>query len=420
MKRRIAAVLLLFSCTKAAPSVDREAPAFKTPGPNPNAEAVERTRTAVDLGLCFRLVDYDASTAVHERMKRHVLEALGRQGIEHVRGAAGPCETSANPALHGLIGCFGAPGRLACRVDDLALLARSIAFQWAFVQRHPAQATARWRTKGAFVPGDAAMGLLRLRQSGVNPRQVRALIDWLTADLGIRSADVGALVQVAETKDIDLTPEAHSSFQLALAYLLGHEAYHIFDDSCTWKEPAATETNGLFNFAVRSQTSRQLICPEAAQRAELIADKCGLRSIHNLRTLLLQEHPRGVQRQISIVAADTLGWALTSRFAEYIPDDENAWYMKRTSGYLHPVLRVMTVSEEILSEAGTVSGRIRRPMCDRLARNTVIALQKELQRCYDDVRGEVDDILLDRLPKTVKSAWAGGQWSDSSFWCPSK
>lgn len=396
------ASLLLLACSGAPPPEPQPQP------PPPTPAAVQApTDGRVRIDLCWANDALYARGAPANvalmRALRPVAEALDLTVSDVM---AGPCATYRYPEL---VGCYGEPGVLACRIDDLGKLAASAGFYAALLRDHAQVAADRRARTGSYAPVDAVFGAVQLRSSGTGPEMQAQQLSWMADDLGVSERDVEGVLREGEAYRTRVGAEtadqvANDAMRVMLTFLLGHESYHARGDACVDGGKARVEDSELFDFAVAATTNQRLFCRQPAATDELLGDRCGLRA---LRYRVGSEPAR----ESLVVAADVLGWALTSRFGLSVTV-RSSWFVHRLSGYMHPILRSALVGDEILGMASTG----RRALCDRSARNAVIAIQHEQTEC--ETQGEVDDPLLARLPRAVEVGWAQGQWSDpESFWC---
>jgi len=345
---------------------------------------------------------------------RRVAQALGSAMIElgttPGQFRVGSCDVE---MFHG---CFGRPGLVACRADDIGQFLAQAKLAELLSDHYGPRFRERFERTGSPFPSDALAGVVRQRIDASAESTNESALAWLADDLGIEQEELGTLIDEAEgwlRSDPEGTGSAGDAAKLALTFVLGHELYHARDNHCNLSSPAIVEQNGFWGFAVSSMSNQQLFCRRSLSSDELRADLCGLRNL--ARAPMARQIGAGKQGAItSTIAAEMIGWSIATGNSEARIVSKKHGGMRLQEGYLHPVLRIALISEELLS---LCHEHQHRALCDRQARNAVIGIQQEVKNCPNS-RGEVDDMLLARLPMQIEEALTGVGFRDpESFWC---
>lgn len=436
--RAISGALLAMGCASTAPSVtnlpSRAAASAPAVTPTPAAPAAPPGAPAaatesISLHVCFDNAQlFGERTVGLSRVVEALHATMRSQGTTPVRIGVGACGNEP------LLGCFGRPGIVACRADDVAQLITSASLSASLAAT--AQGRRRFARSGAAVPSDAIAGVARDivsvrgassagdsasdrglvsdRESGVEAR-----INWVARDLQLPPEHVSGVVASAATSwrtpsaSAD-SPLARDAIALMLEFIVGHELSHARGQRCDEAQASRSEDDGFFAFASRA-AAEGAVCPYSPNADELRADRCALRVVRHgaAARQLAGRSPPEAQNAIAI-AADALAWALMTHHAENLASDPQQHLMRKAPGYLHPALRVTLLTNELrkLQPSGYHG------TCDRVARNILISMQNEYHGCPDVVQ-EFHDMLLLRLPDAVTAAFSGReQWRDpESFWC---
>jgi hypothetical protein len=369
------------------------------------------------LNICFEnKARLGAESGGLRRVTQALVGTLEKLGSPSVSVRIGPC----GPNESSLRGCFGVERVIACRADDIAqlLLVAELAEKLEAIA--PENVRARYEEKGAIAASDALASLVQ-RSLSTGEYDTQPLFAWISRDLKIPEAKlrkaldealVGFATQPAPNEKKKL---AHAASALMMDFLIGHELFHARGNRCDVAAKSIAEENNSWKFAIDSMSSNQLFCAEPFASDETRADQCGLRSVRAGRGVGELAKLSGVYAgYASSVAADALVWALITRHEVRQIERPEQNLTVPSPNYLHPVLRSALIADELIKVAASAPARP--AWCDRMAQAMVIAIQKTVTGC-EKGRGDVDDVLLARLPKSVVTAWEGGTWSEASFHC---
>jgi hypothetical protein len=399
-------VLSATLCGCAAASPPSRAPLARSDvSTSPNA-----ARVRLSLNVCFRNEALLGPRTIGlKRIIESLNEALRAAGSKPVRIGVGPCEDDS------FRGCFARSEIIACRADDLAQLAVAASIGAQLIADVPTLRE-RFTTRGAIGPSDAIAALARSEVDDATTETRESLLSWIADELQVPRE----LIAEASTSGTRFLRDGGSTqlpfgsdvYKLMLDFVVGHELFHGRGAVCAEGRPAASEQDELFKFATDAASSGQLFCQNLPDTEELLADRCALRTLRYSQRVNLDRTQEGQLK--TTLASELLAWALMTAHHEESLLDKRPPVTRLMPGYLHPVLRVLLTTNELklLTQSGAPA-----QLCDRVARDVVLAIQNETQTCPNNEK-ILDNQIARRLPKGVGQAFAGqAAWSDASFWC---
>ena len=285
--------------------------------------------------------------------------------------------------------CFGEAGRLACRGDVLARLARSAA-ALALLREAVAADSEPSLPHRAMSDADIA--------AVASPSNGRALTA-LTAEPSSRAAKDTRLAEL--TKRIALG---------TITFVVAHEMYHAADNVCG--VAVKPEVGKLIGDLKNLDIGHQMFCKGNIDVNEYRADECGFGAIARLAQ---EKSPLSTQDQrFADLASGVLAtWFFLNNFR---PTVAGKFPTVPPHGYLRAPFRALAFN----ALANPQDHRA----CAESAKLIVTAVQSEIRRCEaakQPLDYDVPNLVLDLLPQKVGVAWAaapGTPWPDDTFSCP--
>ncbi len=301
--------------------------------------------------------------------------------------------------------CAAENGLMICRAAWFQTAAYATA--WRVGLRNTVPRRIREPTSTAFLNAQGAM--LR-RPKMAQDASIRAGVLPEEHDLLADFVDLVAQWEANPKLAIETFPEDwfafqgyyHAAFELVVAFVLGHELYHLHGGQCPLDVPLKVEASGVWGTILALQLNPRALGSSPPDVHELKADRCGLRFIR--ASLDAEEIPLEARQLASELLADGF---MTKWEPEPGP-------FKLHAEYLYPGSRAVLVSAELRAGEGVA------PVCGDTARSVVASTKAtfaEQQRQEPELEGDLPDSFVDLLPPGVSVGWEEDTWTGTSFDC---
>lgn len=302
--------------------------------------------------------------------------------------------------------CSGRPGAMFCR--QAALDRISFAAAW-LVQAHHRMGRPGYEAFRRALPR-AVLTAFRAADGTFEDSKAADWIDGIRGRAELRASGNNPRNMDDNYAALDMIHNRIVAYNLAA--LIGHEASHVFKETCPVTTRSAVEDRGLLDRIVALQTGKELFCPRFPDANEMRADRCAVRHIHRLDDATIGDpaDPLSIETFARRAAADMIAFQALVGWRRFSSLPQGVYVTPELAQYFRPALRLVLLAAEVPDPR---TGPL---ICGEAASLFVHAVQLDVTECADG-RGIINDDILALLPSGVETSWNGKPWTADSLSC---